>query len=176
MTKEEKFELVKDLSDKLSNSSSFYLADTSDLNVDSINNFRRVCFEKGLTYTIYKNSLIKKALENQEVDCSEFNKVLKGSTGVIIGNEVPANTAAKAIKEFRDKGNEKPLLKGAFIDSDIFVGDENLKMLSELKSKEELVGEIIGLLQSPAQNVISALKSGGDTIAGLVKTLSEKSE
>jgi len=176
MTKEEKFELVKDLSDKLSNSSSFYLADTSDLNVDSINNFRRVCFEKGLTYTIYKNSLIKKALENQEVDCSEFNKVLKGSTGVITGNEVPANAAAKAIKEFRDKGNEKPLLKGAFIDSDIFVGDENLKMLSELKSKEELVGEIIGLLQSPAQNVISALKSGGDTIAGLVKTLSEKSE
>ena len=176
MTREEKVQVVKDLSEKLSGCRSYYITDTSDLTVDAINKFRRACFENGLTYGIYKNTLIKKALENQEVDCSELNDVLKGSSGIIFGEDTPANAPAKTIKDFRGKGFDKPVLKGAYIDSDIFVGEEHLTALSELKSKEELIGEIIGLLQSPAKNVISALKSGGDTLGGIIKTLSEKSE
>jgi len=176
MTKEEKVQVVKDLSAKLSTCRSYYIADSSDLSVDAINKFRRTCFEKGLTYGIYKNTLIKKALDDQDVDCSELDSVLKGTSGIIFGQDTPANAPAKAIKEFRAKGFDKPLFKGAYVDSDIFIGEEHLNTLSDLKSKEELVGEIIGLLQSPAKNVISALQSGGDTLSGLIKTLSEKSE
>lgn len=176
MTREDKIQIVEDLSAKLSGCRSFYIADTSDLTVDAINGFRRACFEKGLTYGVYKNTLIKKALENQEADCSELFQTLKGTSGIVFGGDGPANAPAKTIKEYRDKGSDKPILKGAYIDTDIYIGDENLKALSDLKSKEDLIGEIIGLLQSPAKNVISALKSSGDTLSGLVKTLSERSE
>lgn len=175
MTREEKIQVVNDLSEKLSTCRSYYITDTSGLSVDAINKFRRACFEKGLTYGVYKNTLIQKALEKQETDCSALNEALKGSSGIIFGQDVPANSPAKTIKEFKAKGYNKPVFKGAFIDTDIFVGEEYLNILSDLKSKEELVGEIIGLLQSPAKNVISALKSGGDTIGGLIKTLSERS-
>lgn len=176
MTREDKIQVVKDLSEKLSNCRSYYITDTSELTVDDINKFRRVCFERGLSYGVYKNKLIQKALETQESDCSKLGEVLKGFSGIIFGEETPANAPAKAIKEFRDKGFKKPILKGAYIDTDIYIGDEHLSTLSSLKSKEELVGDIIGLLQSPAKNVISALKSGGDTIGGIIKTLSERSE
>jgi len=175
MTREEKVQKVQELTERLSVCRSYYITDTSELSVDSVNQFRRMCFDSGLTYGVYKNSLIKKALQAQENDCSELESVLKGFSGIIFG-EGPANAGAKAIKEFRKKGFEKPLFKGAYIDSDIFIGEEHLNTLSDLKSKEELVGEIIGLLQSPAKNVISALKSSGDTLSGLVKTLSERSE
>lgn len=176
MTREQKLQVVEDLTAKLSNCRSYYITDSSGLTVEQINKFRRTCFEGGLKYGIYKNTLIKKALENQEVDCSELGEILKGSSGIIFGEATPANAPAKAIKEFRKKGFEKPIFKGAYIDSDIYIGEEHLTSLSELKSKEELVGEIIGLLQSPAKNVISALKSGGDKIGGIIKTLSERSE
>ena len=176
MTREEKVQVVKDLSEKLSNCRSYYITDTSELSVEAVNKFRRTCFDSGLTYGVYKNTLIKKALESQDVDCSELYDVLKGFSGIIFGENTPANAPAKAIKEFRKKGFEKPEFKGAYIDSDIYVGEEHLNSLSDLKSKEELVGEIIGLLQSPAKNVISALQSGGSTLSGLIKTLSERSE
>ena len=176
MTKEEKIALVGELSEKLASCRAYYITDTSGLDVASINDFRALCFEKGLEYKVVKNSLIEKALDGQENDCSELNSILKGFSGIIM-TEGAASIPAKAIKEFRKKGHDKPLFKGAYIDSDIFIGEENLEMLSNLKSKEELVGEIIGLLQSPAKNVISALKgSGADKIAGIVKTLSERAE
>lgn len=175
MTREEKVQKVQELAEKLSTCRSYYITDTSELTVDSINQFRRMCFEKGLSYGVYKNTLIKKALEAQENDCSELESVLKGFSGIIFG-EGPANAGAKTIKEFRKKGFDKPVFKGAYIDSDIFIGEENLDMLSDLKSKEELIGEIVGLLQSPAKNVISALQSGGSKLSGIVKTLSERSE
>ena len=175
MTREEKVEIVQGLSKKLSTCRAFYITDTSGLGVDSVNQFRRICFEKGLSYGVYKNTLIKKALETQESDCSDLNDVLKGFSGIIF-SEGAANAPAKAIKEFRKTGFEKPLFKGAFIDTDIFIGEEHLDTLSDLKSKEELVGEIIGLLQSPAKNVISALQGSGNKLSGLIKTLSERSE
>jgi large subunit ribosomal protein L10 len=125
---------------------------------------------------VYKNSFIKKALEAQEADYSEMFESLKGFSGVLFSPEV-GNAPAKVIKEFRKKHKiEKPLLKAAAIDTDVFIGDENLVFLSELKSKNELIGDVIALLQSPAKNVISALQSGGNKLSGLVKALEERAQ
>lgn len=174
MTKEEKVTVVAELTEKFKANSNFYFTDASGFTVAQVNDFRRLCFEKGIEYRVYKNTMIKKALENLEEDYSNLDEALKGFSGVIFSEEI-ANLPAKVIKEFRKKqGGEKPVLKAASIDTDVFIGDEHLKTLSDLKSKEELVGDVIALLQSPAKNVISALKSGGNTLAGLVKTLSEK--
>ena len=135
-----------------------------------------MCFEAGVEYGVYKNTLIQKALEQLDADYTEFfDSVLKGFSGILFTKEA-ANTPAKVLTGYRKSGGEKPVLKGASIDTDLFIGDEHLKMLSELKSKNELIGEIIGLLQSPAKNVISALQSGENTLAGLVKTLSEREQ
>ena len=174
MTKEEKFELVEELSAKLASTDFFYVADTAGLSVNEVNDFRKVCFEKGVEYRVVKNSLIKKALGKLDADYSSFDTALKGSSGILFSPKV-GNAPAKVIKEFtKSTGLSKPAFKAASIDSDLFVGAENLDILASLKSKDELLGDIIGLLQSPAKNVISALKSGGSTIAGIIKTLSEK--
>jgi len=176
MTKEEKAKVVEELSGKFEENSNFYITDASGLTVAEINAFRRLCFEKGVEYRVYKNTLIQKALEKLDTDYSEFfDKVLKGFSGIIFSKEV-GNVPAKVIRDFRKSGStqDRPMLKGASIDTDLFIGEEYLKMLSELKSKNELIGEIIGLLQSPAKNVVSALQSSKHTIAGLVKTLSER--
>lgn len=176
MTKEEKYQLVSELSDKLSKTKNYYITDTGGMNVASINQFRAMCFDKNFEYKVVKNTLIKKALEQQSSDCSQLFDILKGFSGIIF-TDGASSAPAKAIKEFRKKGFNRPLLKGAFIDSDIFIGEESLETLATLKSKEDLIGEIIGLLQSPSKNVISALKgNAGDKIAGIVKTLSERSE
>ena len=175
MTREEKGQIIDGLSDKLSKTPFFYLIDSSGLTVEQINKFRGLCFEKGLEYKVYKNTLVKKALEKQDGDFTPLFDVLSGTTGIIFSTEA-GNLPAKVVKEYRDGGQEKPLLKAASIDSDFFFGDEQLKALSSLKSKAELIGEIIGLLQSPAKNVISGLQSGGNILAGLLKTLSEKEE
>jgi large subunit ribosomal protein L10 len=174
MTKEEKINIVNELSAKLKETNFFYVTDTSGLTVAEINDFRRLCFNKGIEYQIVKNTLIKKALDTLDTDYSEFYEVLKGVSGIMFSKE-NANVPAKVIKEFKknDK-DERPKLKGASIDTDLFIGEQHLDALSKLKSKDELIGEVIGLLQSPAKNVISALNSGGSTIAGLVKTLSER--
>ena len=177
MTREEKGVLIDDLTEKLRNTNHFYVADTGGLSVKQINEFREMCFKRGIEYRIVKNTLIKKALERLDTDYSSFDEVLKGTSGIMFSPEV-SNAPAKVIKEYRkkDKKLTKPELKGASIDSDLFVGSQHLDMLDSLKSKTELIGDIIGLLQSPAKTVISALQSGKYTIAGLVKTLSEREE
>ena len=177
MTRHEKATIIEELSAKFTNNPNFYLTDASGLSVAQINAFRRLCFEKGLEYNVYKNTLVKKALESVNVEYAGngLEDALKGFTGILFTSEDNANVPAKVITEYRKKRNQKkPLLKAASIDTDIFVGEENLKMLSELKTKSELIGEVVALLQSPAKNVVSALLSGKHTIAGLVKALEER--
>ncbi|SEN89284.1 LSU ribosomal protein L10P [bacterium A37T11] len=171
MRKEEKQEIVQALTDRIQAFGNFYIADTANLSVAKVNTIRRKCFEDGIQIQVAKNSLIRKALEAAGVDSPELVGVLKGSSTLLF-SEV-GNAPAKLIKNLR-KTNDKPLLKGAFIDSAIFVGDNQLDALVNLKSKNELIGDIIGLLQSPAKNVISALQSGGNKLAGIVKTLQER--
>jgi large subunit ribosomal protein L10 len=132
---------------------------------------RRACYKADVQLSVVKNTLLSKAMEASDRDFGDLPTVLKGNTSVMYSET--GNAPAKVIKNFRKKA-EKPLLKGAFIEETVYIGDDQLDMLVDIKSKEELIGEIVGLLQSPAKNVISALKSGGGTIAGLIKTLSER--
>jgi len=171
MNKEEKHDLVLALTEQMKEYGNFYITDTSNLTVAKINNIRRQCFESDITMKVAKNSLIKKAMEAAGGDYTEMFDVLKGSSSILFSKS--ATAPAKLIKQLRKKG-DKPVLKAAYIDSAIFVGDNQLDALTKLKSKEQLIGEIIGLLQSPAKNVISALQSGGNILAGVVKTLQER--
>ncbi|MBT0608985.1 50S ribosomal protein L10 [Aequorivita echinoideorum] len=171
MTREEKSQVIETLTAQLADNSNIYLADISGLDAGTTSNLRRACFKAGIQLAVVKNTLLKKAMESSDKDFGELTGILKGNTSLMFSET--GNAPAKVIKEFRKK-SDKPLLKGAYIQESIYVGDNQLDSLVELKSKDELVGEIIGLLQSPAKNVISALKSGGSTIAGLVKTLSER--
>jgi len=171
MNKEEKYDLVVALTEQIKEYGNFYITDTSDLTVAKINNMRRKCFENDITMQVTKNSLIKKAMEAAGGDFSPIYDVLKGSSSILFSKS--ATAPAKLIKQLRKTG-EKPILKAAYIDSAVFIGDNQLDTLTKLKSKEQLIGEIVGLLQSPAKNVLSALQSGGTTIAGLVKTLQER--
>ena len=172
MNREEKQQVIDDLKKKFSEATNFYVADTSGLTVLEVNALRRICFESGIEMRVAKNTLIYKALEvTQKQD--ELEPALKGQSAIFF-SEV-SNAPAKVIKKFR-KDKERPVLKAAYIDSDIFLGDTQLDALVDLKSKEELVGEIIGLLQSPAKNVVAALLSGKNKLAGILKTLSEKEE
>jgi large subunit ribosomal protein L10 len=172
MTREEKAKYIDDLAAELASNSVVYLTDTAELTVETINALRRRCFQSNIKLRVVKNALLEKAMERVEAKDFEGLKVtLKGSTSVMF-SEV-ANAPAKLIQDFRKK-NAKPILKGAYIDEAIFVGDNQLAVLESLKSKEELVGEIIGLLQSPAKNVLSGLKGAGGKIAGILKTLEER--
>ncbi|AMR31740.1 50S ribosomal protein L10 [Mucilaginibacter sp. PAMC 26640] len=171
MNKEEKYDLVVALTEQMKEYGNFYITDTSDLTVAKVNNIRRQCFEADIMMQVAKNSLIKKAMEAAGGDFSPIYDVLKGSSSILFSKS--ATAPAKLIKQLRKKG-EKPVLKAAYIDSAIFVGDDQLDTLIKLKSKEQLIGEIVGLLQSPAKNVISALQSGGNILAGVVKTLQER--
>jgi large subunit ribosomal protein L10 len=171
MNKEEKQEVVLALAEQMKEYGNFYITDTSNLTVAKINDIRRKCFESDIKIQVTKNTLIKKAMEAVDGDFTEIYDVLKGSSSIMFSKSGTA--PAKLIKELRKRG-DKPVLKAAYIDTAVFIGDNQLDALVNLKSKEQLIGEIIGLLQSPAKNVISALKSGGSTIAGLVKTLQER--
>jgi large subunit ribosomal protein L10 len=172
MTKEEKVKYVEDLTVELKDSGVIYLTDTAELTVEVVNSLRRKCFNAGIKMRVVKNALLEKAMDNvEDKDFSELKTTLKGATSVMF-SEV-GNAPAKVIKDFR-KNSDKPILKGAFIDESIYVGDDQLKMLTEIKSKEELLGEIIGLLQSPAKNVVSGLKGAGGKLAGILKTLEER--
>ena len=173
MTREEKSLVIEDLTAQLQNNNIIYLADISGLNALSTTNLRRACFKANVRLAVVKNTLLAKAMEASDKDFGELPSVLKGKTSIMIA-EV-SNAPAKVIKDFRKK-SMIPLLKGAFIEEAIYVGDDYLDALVNIKSKEELIGDIVGLLQSPAKNVISALKSGGGKIAGILKTLSEKEE
>jgi large subunit ribosomal protein L10 len=172
MNKEEKHDLVLALTEQMKEYGNFYITDTSNLTVAKINNIRRKCFESDITIQVAKNSLIKKAMEAAGGDYTQMYDVLKGSSSILFSKS--ATAPAKLIKQLRKAGSEKPVIKAAYIDSAIFIGDNQLDTLINLKSKEQLVGEIIGLLQSPAKNVISALQSGGNKLAGIVKTLQER--
>lgn len=171
MKREEKQEIVKALAEQIKSYGNFYITDTADLSVAKINGIRRKCFDRGIAMQVVKNTLIQKALVEAGVDSEELLGVLKGSSTMLFSET--GNAPAKLIKELRKEG-DKPVLKGAYIDASVFVGDNQVDALSQLKSKNELIGDIIGLLQSPAKNVVSALQSGGNTLAGLVKTLQER--
>ena len=171
MTKQEKHEIVEKLSQKLNENSIFYLADISELDAESSSKLRRLAFKRDVSLNVVKNTLLRKALEAAEGSYEEFYDVLKGNTSIMF-SEV-GNAPAKLIEEFRKK-SDRPILKGAYIEEAICIGDDKVKALTEIKSKEELIGDIITLLQSPAKNVVSALQSGGNTISGLVKALSER--
>ncbi len=174
MTREEKNQFIDNLAGKLNEANVFYLADIAGLDAEGSSKLRRSCFNGDIKLEVVKNTLLKKAMEKAEGDYAELYDTLVGNTSIMFATA--GNAPAKIIKEFRKK-NEKPLLKGAFIEEAIYIGDENLDFLTAIKSKEELIGDIIGLLQSPAKNVISALQgSAGGKVAGLVKALSEKSE
>jgi large subunit ribosomal protein L10 len=175
MTREDKAQIIDELSQKFADNAHFYITDAGGLTVAQVNAFRRLCFKSGVEYRVYKNTLIRKALEKQEggVDYSPLFNVLNGFSGVIFSKEV-GNTPAKVIKEYQAKVEGRPAFKGASIASDLFIGKENLNVLNNLKSKNELLGEVIAALQAPAKNVISALVSSKSTIAGLVKTLEER--
>ncbi len=173
MTRQEKSQVIESLTAQLSENTIIYLADISGLDAGSTTKLRRACFKAGVSLNVVKNTLLSKAMESSDKDFGELSEVLKGNTSLMVSET--GNAPAKVIKEFRKK-SDKPLLKGAFVEEAIYVGDEQLDKLVEIKSKEEVIGDIISALQSPAKNVISALKSGGSTIAGIVKTLSEKEE
>ena len=173
MRKEDKAQIIESIAAQLKETPNFYVADVEGLNAEVTSKLRRACFEKEIKLVVVKNTLFYKALEmNQVADYEQFESVLKGSTAVMFCNT--ANAPAKLIKEF-GSANGKPVLKGAMVQDCTYIGADNLETLVNIKSREELIGDIIGLLQSPAQNVISALTSqGGGKIAGIVKTLSEK--
>ncbi|MFK7900379.1 MAG: 50S ribosomal protein L10 [Cyclobacteriaceae bacterium] len=171
MTREEKSQVIDELTAQLADNTNIYLTDISGLNAVATSNLRRACFKANIKLAVVKNTLLEKAMEASDKDFGDLPTTLKGNTSVMYSET--GNGPAKVIKEFRKK-SEKPLLKGAFIEESIYIGDDLLDALVDIKSREELIGEIIGLLQSPAKNVISALKSSGGTIAGIVKTLSER--
>lgn len=174
MKKEDKSKIINNICEEVGNYKNFYLVDISSLNAVDTVNLRRKCFERQIKLVMVKNTLFRKALEQVNGgDYSEIFGVLKTGTTVMYSNT--SNGPAKLIKELRIT-KDKPVLKAAFVEESVYVGDDQLDTLANLKSKEELVGDIIMLLQSPAKRVISSLQTGGNTIAGLVKTLSEKSE
>ncbi|WP_406683375.1 50S ribosomal protein L10 [Seonamhaeicola sp. MEBiC1930] len=171
MTREEKSQVIEELTGELANNANIYLTDISGLNAGTTSDLRRACFKANVKMAVVKNTLLEKAMEASDKDFGDLPTVLKGNTSVMYSET--GNAPAKLIKTFRKK-SEKPLLKGAFIEEAVYIGDEQLDVLVDIKSKEELIGEIITILQSPAKNVISALQSGGGKLAGIIKTLSEK--
>lgn len=177
MTKAEKTVAIQELADKFTDAKFFYITDCSELTVEKINNIRRASFDQGVEIKVVKNTLIKKALEkaaeSNNENYEELYTVLKGSSALMF-TEV-GNAPAKLIKQFREK-LEKPILKAAFIQSDVYVGDHELDSLVALKSKEDLIADVILLLQSPIKNVLGSLQSGGNTLSGLLKTLEERPE
>jgi large subunit ribosomal protein L10 len=171
MTRQEKSQVIEELTAELANNGNIYLTDISGLNAAITSDLRRAAYKANVKLSVVKNTLLAKAMEASDREFGDLPTVLKGNTSVMYSET--GNVPAKLIKAFRKK-SEKPLLKGAFIEETVYIGDDQLDMLVDIKSKEELIGEIIGLLQSPAKNVVSALKSGGGTLAGIIKTLSEK--
>jgi large subunit ribosomal protein L10 len=173
MTKEEKQLQINAIASSIDGTPNFYLADISGLNAETTFKLRKACHKKGIKLAVVKNTLLKKALDSSEADYSEVYDTLKGNTSIMLSET--GNAPAKLIAEFNKK-HDKPVLKAAYVEESIYVGADQLPMLVEIKSKDELLGEIIGLLQSPATNVISALKAQGGNIAGILQTLAEKGE
>ena len=171
MNKQQKNEMIATLDGMLQENNNFYLADISGLTAEENSALRRLCFKRDVSLQVVKNTLLKKAFEKNNTDFSELYDVLVGNTSIMQGEA--GNAPAKIIKEFRKK-NDKPILKAAHIEESMYIGDENLSALADLKSKEELIGDIITLLQSPAKNVIASLQAGGSKLSGIIKALEEK--
>ena len=171
MNKQEKNKMIANLEEMLHDNTNFYIADISGLTAEENSALRRLCFKREVSLKVVKNTLLKKAFENNNTDFSNLYSLLFGNTSIMQAKT--ANGAAKVIKEFRKK-NEKPILKAAYLEESLYIGDENLSSLADLKSKDELIGDIITLLQSPAKNVIASLQSGGNKLAGIIQTLKEK--
>ena len=171
MTREDKSQVIQDLTAQLGDASTIYLADISGLDALTTSNLRRACFKANVQLSVVKNTLLEKAMEASDKDFEDLPTTLKGNTSILIAEA--ANAPAKVIKEFRKK-SDKPVLKGAYVEEAVYIGDDQLDALVNIKSREELIGDIIGLLQSPAKNVVSALQSGGSKLSGILKTLSEK--
>lgn len=172
MTREEKAQYIENLTNDLKETGVFYLADTSELTVEKINDFRGKCFKNGIRLQVVKNTLFEKAMDKLgNDDLKSLNEVLSGPTSVMFA-EV-GNAPAKVIKDFRKK-NDKPVLKAAYIDEAIYIGEEHLEALTAIKSKDEVIADIVALLQSPAKNVVSGLKGQGSKLSGILKTLSER--
>jgi len=173
MKKEEKTQLIDSLAAQLEKSAHVYLTDISEVNAERSNQLRRMCFRRNVKLMVVKNTLLKKAMEKSGKDFAPLFDILKGHTSIMLSEE--GSTPAKLIQEFRQRFNvEKPILKGAYVQESVYIGNHELDSLLNLKSKEQLLGEVIGLLQSPMQRVISGLQGGGHKIAGIVKTLSER--
>lgn len=173
MKKENKNQLIESLQQLVDEYAHMYVTDISGLNAEATSNLRRESFKKEVKLVVAKNTLLKLALDKSDKNFDELYEILKGNSAVMFSNV--GNAPAKLIKGFRKK-TEIPYLKGAYVEESVYIGDDQLDALASIKSKDELIGDIITLLQSPAKNVISALQSGGGTIAGLVKTLSERPE
>ena len=172
MTKEEKLVVINSLAEQLEAYPHFYITNIEALNAEQTASLRRKCFESNIKLVVVKNTLLGKALESVDKADADLVKVLEGSTSVMFAETGKA--PAVLIKEFRKK-NDKPILKAAYVEGCVYVGDDQLEALSNIKSREELIGDIVALLQSPAKNVISALRANaGEKIAGLVKALEER--
>ncbi len=168
MTKEEKILEIENLTTRLKDVKNLYLTDIAGLNAMETSSLRRACFKAGIKLSVVKNTLLERAMKNSGKDFGELKDLLKGNTSLMFSES--GNGPAKIIKDFRKK-SDKPILKGAFIEESIYVGDDQINNLVSIKSKEELIGEIISILQSPAKNIISALKSGGGKVSGILKSL-----
>ena len=171
MTKQEKAEAIENLKEALAGVKNLYLADISGLNATQTSALRRACFKENIKLQVVKNTLLAKAMEASGQNFGELTGILKGNTSLLFSET--GNAPAKVIQTFRKK-SDKPILKGAFIEEAIYIGDDQIDALVAIKSREELIGDIIALLQSPAKNVVSALQSGGGKLAGILKTLSER--
>ena len=173
MKKENKALVIDSLVESINNNAHFYLADIEGLNAEDTSNLRRKCFEQDIQIQVAKNTFVRLALEKAEGEYEGLYEVLKGNTSIMFSET--GNAPAKVIKEFR-KSNERPILKGAYVEEGVYIGDDQIDVLSSIKSKDEVIGDVIGLLQSPMKNVLSALQSAPNTIGGLVKTLQERAE
>jgi len=171
MKREDKAQIIETLKGQISKYAHFYLTDTSGLNAAETFALRKECFKRNIKMIVVKNTLLQKALEASEGNFVELKETIKGVTAVMFCET--GNLPGRMIQELRKK-SKKPLLKSAYVQESVFIGDDKLETLATLKSKEELIGDIIALLQSPVQRVLGALQSGGHTIAGVVKTLSER--
>lgn len=175
MTKADKIQLVENLTEQFKEYPNFYIADTVGMSVSDLNDLRELCYKSDVKLRMIKNTLIRKALENLDGDYSDLWDTLKQTSSVFFAGAEKPSEPAKILKAYRKK-SPRPLLKVAVIETSVFKGDDQIAVLSELKSKDELIGEIIGLLQSPVKNVMGALQSGGNTLTGILKTLSEREE
>ena len=171
MTKQEKVQEIQDLTSEITSVKNLYLTDIAGLDATQTTALRRACFNSNIRLSVVKNTLLAKAMEASEKDFGELKSVLKGNTSLMISET--GNAPAKLIKDFRKK-SDKPLLKGAYIEETIYIGDDQIDYLESIKSKEELIGDVISILQSPAKNLILALQSGKSNLSGILKTLSER--